>query len=164
MRTAYLKKVTDLNMKMLSKLGVQYILLDIDNTIKKYGDTKPAAGEREWVAQMQAQGVRILLFSNNFKKTVAPFAEGLGLDYLAFCLKPSPLAYLRAVRRFHTNRQNILVVGDQLFTDIFGAKLLAMKTLLVEPLDLNRESATVKLRRCLLSRIKRKITSRKQPF
>ena len=164
MHTAYLKKVTDLNMEILSKLDVQCILLDIDNTIKKYGDTKPAPGVEEWVAQMRGYGVHILLFSNNFKKAVAPFADTLGLDYLAFCLKPSPLGYLRAIRRFHISRKNILVVGDQLFTDILGAKLLAMKTLLVEPVDPNREAATVKLRRRLLGGIKRRIISGKQPF
>lgn len=160
MQTAYLYRVTEITPKMLLKFKVSCILLDIDNTVKPYGDDKPYDGVLQWIEQMQKNGIKLMLFSNNYKNTVEPFAKSVGLPFASFCLKPSPIGFIRARLAFNKPLNEILVVGDQLFTDIFGAKLLHMKTLLVDPVDEEKEAKTVKLRRFLLSGAEKKIKSR----
>lgn len=164
MKTAYLHKVTDISAAMLHKIGVKYILLDIDNTVKKYGEKRPYAGIEMWLKQIKTHGVRVVLFSNNFKSRVKPFADALGAEYISFCLKPSPLGFLRAKKRLHAKPEEILVVGDQVFTDITGAKLMGFKALLVDPVCTENERCTVKFRRFLMKSIRIKIENRENPF
>lgn len=164
MKTAHTHKVTDISYDMLSKLCVRYILLDIDNTIKSYGAPAPYEGIEAWLREMKGRGVRVVLCSNNFKSRVKPFSDALGAEYVSFCLKPSPFGFLRAKIRLRAKRHEILVVGDQVFTDIMGAKLLGLKALLVDPVSLENERGTVKFRRFLMKGFRKRIETRKTPF
>lgn len=164
MKTAYTHKVTDISYKMLSKFCVRYVLLDIDNTIKSCGTTKPYEGIEAWLREMKEHGVRVILCSNNFKSRVKPFSDALGAEYVSFCLKPSPFGFLRAKRRLHAKRGEILVVGDQVFTDIMGAKLMGFKALLVDPVSLDNERGTVRFRRFLMKGFRKRIENRRNPF
>ena len=136
MKTAYTHKVTDINAAMLSKLRVRCVLLDIDNTIKSYGAPKPYEGIEAWLREMKRHGVRVVLCSNNFKSRVTPFSDALGAEYVSFCLKPSPFGFLRAKIRLRARRHDILVVGDQVFTDVLCANLAGAVSILVEPIEL----------------------------
>ena len=164
MKTAYSHKVTDISYEMLSRLQVRFVLLDIDNTIKSYGAPKPYEGIKDWLREMKEQGVRVVLCSNNFKSRVKPFSDALGAEYVSFCLKPSPFGFLRAKKRLHAKRGEILVVGDQVFTDVMGAKLFGLKALLVDPVSLENERVTVKFRRFLMKGFRKRIENRKNPF
>lgn len=164
MKTAYFHKVTDISAHMLSKLHVRFILLDIDNTIKACGTANPYEGIEAWLREMKEHGVRVVLCSNNFKSRVKPFSDALGAEYVSFCLKPSPFGFLRAKTRLHAKKEEILVVGDQVFTDIMGAKLLGLKALLVDPVSLDNERGTVKFRRFLMKGFRKRIENRKAPF
>lgn len=164
MKTAYSHKVTDISYEMLSRLQVRFVLLDIDNTIKSYGAPKPYEGIKDWLREMKGHGVRVVLCSNNFKSRVKPFSDALGAEYVSFCLKPSPFGFLRAKKRLHAKRGEILVVGDQVFTDVMGAKLFGLKALLVDPVSLENERVTVKFRRFLMKGFRKRIENRKNPF
>ena len=160
MYTLYLNNVTQINKEMLNSVGVKALLLDIDNTIKVYGASKPFSGVMKWVREMEKQNIKIILFSNNYKKVVEPFAESMGLPFVAFALKPSPVAYFRAKKMLNVNFSEIMIVGDQVFTDIFGAKLVGVKSMLVDPVDVEKEGATVKIRRIFTGGAEGRIKSR----
>lgn len=153
MQTLFFKKVTHITVPILNQLDVTCILLDIDNTIKPYGGKELHEGVESWMNTVKDAGIQIILCSNNYKKNVKPFAERIHCDFISFSLKPSPFGYLRAKLKANTKHKNLLVVGDQVFTDIFGGKILHMKTALVNPIDEACEGKTVKLRRFLLKRI-----------
>ena len=71
--------------------------------------------------------------SNNFTSSIQPFALTLDLNYVAMSLKPLPFGLRRALKILNIDRNKVAVVGDQIFTDIFGGKLNGFKTILVEP-------------------------------
>ena len=72
--------------------------------------------------------------SNNFKKRVEPFAAKYKLPFMYLSLKPLPLAYFRAVHKLGVKHKEVVVVGDQIFTDIIGSNFSFMKSILLVPM------------------------------
>lgn len=164
MKTLFFNKITDISLNTLNSLDIKCILLDIDNTIKPYGSNEINNDAYAWISHIKNSGINIILCSNNYKKTVKSFAEKYNCDYVAFCLKPSPFGFFKAKLKSKTGRKNILVIGDQFFTDILGGKFLFFKTILVNPIALDNEGNTVKLRRFLTKKFTNRIINRENPF
>ena len=114
--------------------GIRGIILDLDNTCCGYHQPHLADGVAEWVAQARFRGFRLAMVSNNFAERVA--AVGAQLDVLGVpnALKPLPFGFLRALRILGTARHETVVIGDQLFTDVLGGKLVGLHTILTKPL------------------------------
>ncbi|HTX02773.1 MAG TPA: HAD hydrolase-like protein, partial [Candidatus Acidoferrales bacterium] len=89
----------------------------------------------EWVQSALARGFRVVLVSNNWGERVATFGAQIGVPSVPSAMKPLPLAFLRALRVLGTPRAATVVVGDQLFTDVLGAKLLGMHAILTDPIS-----------------------------
>ncbi len=118
----------------LRAAGVRGIVLDLDNTCCAYHQPELAPGVAAWVRAAQAEGFALVLLSNNFAERVAAVAAQLEVPAVPNALKPLPFGFLRAVRLLGTGRRATVVIGDQLFTDVLGAKLLGYRTVLTEPL------------------------------
>lgn len=164
MKTYFFKSLLDISADILKQLNTECVLLDIDNTIKPYGADCIDSKYVNWINNVKAYGIRVVLCSNNFYKNVRPIAELAGCDFVSFCLKPSPYGYIRAYFKFKLHRKSILVIGDQFFTDILGSKLLFLKAFMVEPISLEAEGTTVKLRRKLTSGFTNRIKARVNPY
>jgi hypothetical protein len=89
----------------------------------------------------------VCLVSNNWHERVNIVAGQLGFELVAKAVKPLPFAFLRALRKIGSCRANSAVVGDQLFTDVLGGKLLGMRTVMVAPLSESDLPHTLLLRR-----------------
>lgn len=160
----HFEKITDITPEILEKINADTLFLDIDNTLKKYGDNKVSPEVRKWLDKMKNSGIKIILCSNNYKKNVKPFADSVSLPFVHFCLKPSPFGYTRALIKSGAKRKNVLVCGDQVFNDILGAKLTFIRSALIEPIDSSNESSTVKFRRRVFRRAYNRNMNRKNPF
>jgi len=131
--TVAVNRVTDITPKLLHAMKANAIILDVDNTLAMHGSQEPFKGTVDWVRQMRSQNIKIIIVSNNFKKRVAPFAAKYELPFLYLSLKPCPPAYYRAIRKMGVRRTDAVVVGDQIFTDVIGANLSFMKSILLVP-------------------------------
>ena len=118
----------------LVSCGLSTVLLDIDNTIRSRADNEVPRDVREWLARCRDAGVGVCLLSNNWHGNVFDLDEELGLPIIAKAMKPLAPGYLFALREMHARARATVVVGDQLFTDVIGAKALGLRTYLVEPL------------------------------
>lgn len=146
--TGTLHRVTDITPELLGALGIRAIVLDVDNTMSTHGSQTPHTGVLEWTREISARGVELIVVSNNYKKRVAPFAAQFDLPYISFACKPSPFGYLRAKKLADVRAGECLVVGDQIFTDILGANLCGMPSVLLDPIA--RDPAmTVRFKRWL---------------
>lgn len=157
--TKALNKVTDITPELLHGLKVKAILLDVDNTLALHGSQIPFPGTIDWSLKMRKAGFKIIIMSNNLSKRVRPFAEKYGLPFLSMSLKPLPRAYLRAAHQLGISREKSVVVGDQIFTDILGANLAKMKSILLIPAA-EENSITFRVRRGLERPLRRKIGRR----
>lgn len=118
--------------------GFKGIIFDIDNTLVFHG--APANEEAiELFNRLHAMGFKTCLISNNGKDRVEPFAKAVGSDFIWKAGKPLTKSYIKAMKRMKTTRKNTFFVGDQLFTDVCGANLSGIYSILVNPLDESEE-------------------------
>ncbi len=157
--TALRRRVTDIDAAFLSGLGVRALLLDVDNTIATYTSHEPIPGAVAWAREMVNAGFRVIIVSNNFRKRVAPFAARFGLDCISFAMKPMPFGYLKARSLLKMKRSECAIVGDQIFTDVIGANLCGMKSVLLTPIQ-PEDGFTFKVRRRLEKGLREKYGQR----
>lgn len=133
--TIYRRRIIDVTVEDLHRLGVRGILLDIDNTLTTHDN--PVLDERvaAWIDTMRQAGFLLTVVSNNRDERVRPFAEAIGLACQARAAKPLPRGYRAAARTMGLPVRQCVVVGDQIFTDILGANLAGMKSVLLEPIE-----------------------------
>ena len=129
-----LHRVTDITPETLSKLGAKALALDIDNTLSTHHGKQLLEGLTEWLEMMKEIDVQLLLFSNSKEFRVQPFAKRLGLDYISLGLKPLPFGFFRAAKKLKVKRKELVLAGDQIFTDVLGARLAGAKVVLLDPI------------------------------
>lgn len=134
---AYLS-ILDVTPEVLDEMGVNAIILDIDNTMTTHDNPRPIDGLFDWLDSMRSHGVRLMIVSNNHVPRVTPFAEMLGIDFVPEGAKPLTKGYRQAAEKLGVPKKNIVTIGDQLFTDILGAKLFGIKSILVKPIELEK--------------------------
>jgi hypothetical protein len=146
--TASVHRVTDITLNILRKMHVKALLVDIDNTLALPESQTPLPGTLEWSRRLRTASLRIILMSNNSEERVQPFAEQYGLPFSPASLKPLPGAFLHAAQRLGAGRGETAVVGDQIYTDILGANLAGMKSILTDPI-FQESSLSFQIRRKL---------------
>lgn len=118
----------------LYKQGYRGIIFDIDNTLVPHGAPADERSVRLF-DRLRKIGYRTILLSNNKEPRVKMFHDDVGADYIYKAGKPAVAGYRRAMERMGTDRENTFFVGDQLFTDIWGAKRAGLRTFLTKPID-----------------------------
>lgn len=127
-----------INYEELAKQGYQCVIFDIDNTLTLHGEP---ADEKLIVffERLRKLGWKTCLLSNNRRKRVEDFAHQVGSDFIFKANKPSISGYLRAMDLCDCAKDKTIFVGDQLFTDIYGAKRAGIRNILVKPIHPKEE-------------------------
>lgn len=129
--------VFDLTGQSLERSGVRLLLADLDNTLCPYSVNEPSQALRDWLADLEAHGVKFFLLSNSRKpKRPAHFAQALGIGYLGHAGKPKRGGFIRAMAGQNVTAGECAMVGDQIFTDILGANRAGVRSILVKPISL----------------------------
>jgi len=131
---AFARRLCNVSLDDLVERGIRGVIVDLDNTLVAYGEEHLSPADAAWIQRALTRGFRICLVSNNFTERVARVARELGVPAISSALKPLPRGFSRALRVLGTAREHTIVVGDQLFTDVLGAKLLGLHAILTEPL------------------------------
>lgn len=127
--------------------GYRLLIFDIDNTLVKHG--APAdARSIELFNELRAIGFKTCLISNNKKDRVFSFFEKVKADnYIFKAGKPKKDGYLSAIKGAKEDISTTVFFGDQLFTDVYGAKRLGILSIVVKPIDKKEEIQIVLKRR-----------------
>lgn len=136
----------EIDFKELYEKGYRGIIFDIDNTLVPHG---AVADERAiaFFEELRALGYQTVLLSNNKEPRVKSFADTVKSDYIFKGNKPSRKGYENAMERMGTYKENTIFVGDQLFTDVWGAKRTGIYSYLVKPIHPKEEIQIVLKRR-----------------
>lgn len=140
------KKVTDITEKFLIKNNFCGIILDIDDTLTPHECPTAKPEIITWINGLKEVNIKIILVSNNFKERVRKFAEQLDVPYISTGLKPLPFGMKKAIKKLKLLPNNLLVIGDQIFTDVVGANFLNIKSVLVDPISPSK-TLVLKLKR-----------------
>lgn len=127
--------------------GYRGVIFDIDNTLVPHGAPADERAKKLF-ARLGAIGFQSCLISNNQKPRVEMFNREIGTRYICNAHKPSTKNYIRAMELMGTDRKNTVFVGDQLFTDVWGAKRAGIHNILVRPIH-PKEEIQIVLKRYL---------------
>ena len=142
----YYDSTYSIDFKKLHEEGYRGVIFDIDNTLVPHG---APADERSIALfkELKTVGFDATLLSNNKEARVAMFNEPVGVHMIWKANKPSAAGYRKAMELMGTNQKNTLFVGDQLFTDVWGAKNAGIRSILVKPMNPKEEIQIVLKRR-----------------
>lgn len=143
----WLDSAYDIPYEQFYQKGMRGIIFDIDNTLVPHG---APADERavQLFERLRAIGFHTCLLSNNKEARVAPFAGQVDSDYIYKGRKPERSGYRQAMRRMGTGERSTMFVGDQLFTDVYGARRTGIYSILVKPIN-PKEEIQIVLKRYL---------------
>ena len=143
----YLDSTYEIDFEQLAGEGYKGLIIDIDNTLVPHG---APADERAKAlfARLKRLGFQCCLLSNNQLPRVEMFNKDIQVHFIENAHKPSTRNYQRAMELMGTDRENTIFVGDQLFTDIYGANRTGIRTILVKPIH-PKEEIQIVLKRYL---------------
>jgi hypothetical protein len=143
----YLDSTYEIDFAAMYQKGYRGVIFDIDNTLVPHG---APADERAKAlfAQLKELGFSCCLLSNNQLPRVTMFNEEIQVHFIENAHKPSVKSYERAMEKMGTDRTNTFFVGDQLFTDVFGARRTGIYSILVKPIH-PKEEIQIVLKRYL---------------
>ncbi len=128
-------RLCDVSLDELAARGIRGLIIDLDNTLVAYRCSDVISDHLGWVELARQRGLKIVMVSNNFSERVRSIAAQLNVQCVPNALKPLPTGFWRAKRALNLSRKEIAVVGDQLFTDVLGARLFGFYTILTEPIE-----------------------------
>ncbi|MEG0013652.1 MAG: YqeG family HAD IIIA-type phosphatase [Cellulosilyticaceae bacterium] len=148
----YLASIFELNIDELIEEGVKGIIFDIDNTLVPYDEAEPNEKIIALFERIKSKGLQITLASNNTEDRVVKFNERLKVFAIHKSKKPSTQGLRKAMQLMNLAPEEVAIVGDQVFTDVFGGNRAKIKTILVSPISEKDEWIT-KIKRGLEKKI-----------
>ena len=136
--TEYYDSTYSIDFEHYYRLGYRAVLFDIDNTLVPHDFPSDERSE-ELLHRLMTIGFRVCFVSNNKEPRVASFNEKIGAEYVFKAGKPKNTGYKKAMEMLGTTRGTTLFVGDQLYTDIWGANRAGIHSILVKPIDKHEE-------------------------
>ncbi len=143
----YLNSTYEIDFEGMYDRGYRGIIFDIDNTLVPHG----APADERAVAlfvRLRKIGYQVIMISNNKEPRVKMFCDAVEAPYIYKAGKPNPRNYRAAMDRMGTNADNTLFVGDQIFTDVWGANRAGIYSILVKPIH-PKEEIQIVLKRYL---------------
>ncbi|HHU50592.1 MAG TPA: YqeG family HAD IIIA-type phosphatase [Firmicutes bacterium] len=127
--------VASLSPEFFISRGIRGLIIDLDNTLVAWGKYKITREMRAWVQTMLASGLKICILSNAVEHRVRFFGELLDIPWISRATKPRKNSFKRAMEILQTIPEETAVIGDQLFTDIFGGNRMALYTIWTAPIS-----------------------------
>lgn len=131
--TWYSRDIYNIEYDFLKENGIKYIFCDLDNTVVSYDIERPDIKEIEWFKKIKSLGFDLTIVSNNNKRRVEKFIEGLDIPCISSARKPFIKKLKKYIIEKNINVENCVFIGDQVITDILVSNRLKIKSILVDP-------------------------------
>ncbi|MCU9613952.1 YqeG family HAD IIIA-type phosphatase [Caldibacillus lycopersici] len=129
----YVKSIYEITPELLKERNIKGIITDLDNTLVEWDRPLATPKLTQWFKNMSDHGIHVVIVSNNNEKRVHAFAEPLGIRYIYKAQKPIGKAFRKALAMMDLQKEETVVIGDQLLTDILGGNRSGFHTILVVP-------------------------------
>ena len=161
--TYVFNSILDIDLNKLKDNGIKLFLSDLDNTLISYAETMPNEKTFEFKRRLDELGFEFIIVSNSRKERVSKFAEALGVPCVKFSTKPLKRGIKKAINKMAKNKYDkleIILIGDQILTDILGANRCKINSGLILPVDIKTDKRPTRINRffeqLVLNRIKKK--------
>jgi len=131
----YVDSICNIDLMKLKKVkNIKGIIVDLDNTLVAWGKKEVSQRIIDWVNEAKKLGLKICIVSNTNSKRVAELAKIFDVPYHSKYFKPFSAAFNNGLKILDTKKSETAVIGDQIFTDIWGGNRLKLFTILVAPI------------------------------
>ena len=141
------KNIFSIDIEELKKNNIKYIFTDLDNTLAPYNVPLPTKEVKDVISTFKKEGFTVIIVSNNTAKRVEIFSKELDVELIAGAKKPFTHQMNKYLKEHNISRDEIVLIGDQLMTDIKCAIKLGCKCILTTPLSKNEALVTFVNRR-----------------
>ena len=155
----YFKTFNEVSAEFLTSIGVKGIVLDVDNTLEPYENPLPGDHVKQWLAELKEQGISAAIVSNNGGERINLFNSELGLPAYYKAKKPFKKNVLNAMKDMGSDKSNTILMGDQVFTDVWAAHNTGIRAILVPPIK-DKTDVLTKFKRLLEKPILKKYKKR----
>lgn len=132
-------RLTSIPPKSLRTRGFRLVLLDLDDVLMPREGKKIPDDILHWIQKGKEAGLKLHILSNSkFPRRVREVCEILGIPGWSWTMKPLPFAYRRVMKKFGVKRSETVMLGDQLFSDILGAKWAGIHSIYLSPMTPER--------------------------
>lgn len=157
----YHKTIFDIDFLSLKAKGILGLLIDVDNTLIPYDESLPSIKLINLFNDLKNQGFKIMIISNNKVPRIQSFSAVINCPFIARAKKPFSMGFRKAMKMLNISDKNsVCVIGDQLMTDVFGAKILGLKCILVDAIKRDNEKWFTRLNRRFERRILKRIQNK----
>ena len=128
-------ELTDLTTEILKSHNVRLLMMDFDNTIVPYTTNVPTEKMSNWLQEMNASDIQLCVVSNSKNDRVKIFCDQYGIDCITHAKKPFTKGIKECLAKYGIDAAEAALVGDQIFTDTFGANNSGVMPILVRAID-----------------------------
>ena len=161
--TMYRKNIFEIDYKKLKELGITCLVFDLDNTLGLISEKECPRKTKKLIKELQ-EDFLVLISSNNTGERLKPYLEDLGVGGVAWSMKPSTRGLRKIKKDYKLKKKEMVMIGDQMVTDIFAGNRFRIMTILVDPLgekDLKITGLNRKIESAIIKHyVKRKVFER----
>lgn len=129
----HFKSILDIKPEYLKSRGIKGIITDLDNTLVEWDRPNATPSLIKWFEELKKNQILVTIVSNNNEMRVKAFADPLGIPFIFKARKPLMSAFNRALAHMDIKKEEAVVIGDQLLTDVLGGNRSGFHTILVVP-------------------------------
>ena len=154
----YQKNIFEINYKELKNEGIKCLIFDLDNTLGLISHKSCPDEAKELINKLK-KDFTVIISSNNTRKRLKPYLEELGIDGVAWSMKPSIKSLIYIKTKYKLKKKEMCIIGDQIVTDVLAGNRYRIKTILVDPLgekDLKITGLNRKIEAIIVKRYEKK--------
>ena len=132
--TWMVKTIYNVSPAQLKSAGIRAVFSDLDNTLIAWNNPNGTPELHQWMKELEDAGIPLIVISNNSASRVAKAVEALELPFVSRSLKPLSWGISNARKRLGLSKNEVVMVGDQLMTDVLASNNAGVRSILVKPL------------------------------
>jgi HAD superfamily phosphatase (TIGR01668 family) len=153
---SYRASIFDIDYKELKKQGIVALFFDLDNTIIGYDEAKLHENQVAFINQLK-KDFKVIVLSNTNNKRVSLALSDLDVPFIWYATKPLKRGFRKALKMMNVKKEEAIMIGDQLMTDVFGANRIGIKTILVKSVKRKSDRKITRFNRIIESFVLKKI-------
>lgn len=146
--TYTIDSIYNLDINALKNMGIKAIFSDLDNTLLAWNNFETDDSLQKLERRLADADIKLIVISNNSSERISKVLDVYRIEFAARARKPLPVGINNAIAKYKLNKSDVLMVGDQLLTDIVAGNLAGVRTVLVKPL-VKTDKWNTRINRCV---------------
>ena len=153
---AHAESIYKIDLSFYKKIGIKYVFADLDNTLDSYKQATPLEKAKELKSKLEKEGIELIIVSNNTGARVQKYSKELGVRHFSSLAKPFSLKLKKIMKRSKIKPDEVVMIGDQIVTDISCANGAKVKSVLTEKL-VKEDQPTTRFNRLVDNPLRKKL-------